>query len=245
MLATIQHSQYASQMKSEISDLKSWIVEIHDGMYKLQDTDTALFHNYANETNSTDTGKSFLEASSTALLASTVYRLALLQNVHTHVPNAERARKALSATSQDGNKSFPPFSSWGTGDGVGPATSFTETRPSSATASGASGSSSTSTTTTPSGTSSFSVPTPSAGVGSSMTHFSPEMWLTPVVDPYNWAAQGGSSPEGQAFIVELYAAYQDWAAQGSPGVNAALRPGVGARWSAAVAGAVALVMFAL
>lgn len=261
MLATIQHSQYASQMKSEMSDLTSWIVEIHDGMYKLQDKDSALFHNYANETESTDTGHSFLESSSTALLASTVYRLALLQNIHTYVPDAERARKALSANSQDGSKSFPPFSSWGTGDGVGPATSFTETHSSStssasATASGSgassnsssttsSSSSSTSTSPTASGTSSYSVPTPSAGVGSGMTHFSPEMWLTPVVDPYNWAAQGGSSPEGQAFVVELYAAYQDWTAKGSPGINGALRPGIGVRWSAAVAAAVALVMFVL
>ena len=90
------------------------------------------------------------------------------------------------------------------------------------------------------------MPTPSAGVGSGMSHFSPEMWLTPVVDPYNWAAQGGSSPEGQAFVVQMYAAYQDWAAQGEPGVNGALRRGAGARWGvAAVAGVVALVMFAL
>lgn len=255
VLATIQHSVYASQMQSEMSNLTSWIVEIHDGMYKLQDKTSALFHNYANETESTDTGASFLEASSTALLASTVYRLALLQNVHTHVPNAERARKALSATAKDGSTSFPPFSSWGTGDGVGPATSFTETRSSSSSSPSATGTgwpnwpytylSSTSTTTAPSGVSSYSVSTPSAGVGSALSHFSPEMWLTPVVDPYNWAAQGGSSPEGQAFVVALYAAYQDWAAQGSPGVNSAMPRSVGARWGAAVAGTVALVMFVL
>ena len=261
VLATIQHSSYADQMKSEISNLTSWIVEIHDGMYKLQDKDSALFHNYANETGSTDTGHTFLESSSTALLASTVYRLALLQDVHTYVPDAERARKALSATAQAGSKSYPTFSSWGTGDGVGPATSFTGTRSSSAssastTASGfgpspnsssatPDSSSSTSTSPTASGTLSYSVATPSAGVGAGMSHFSPEMWLTPVVDPYNWAAQGGSSPEGQAFVVEMYAAYQDWTTQGSPGTNGALRFGVSARWSAAVAGAVAFIMFAL
>ena len=261
VLATIQHSSYADQMKSEISNLTSWIVEIHDGMYKLQDKDSALFHNYANETGSTDTGHTFLESSSTALLASTVYRLALLQDVHTYVPDAERARKALSATAQAGSKSYPPFSSWGTGDGVGPATSFTGTRSSSAssastTASGfgpspnsssamPNSSSSTSTSATASATLSYSVATPSAGVGAGMSHFSPEMWLTPVVDPYNWATQGGSSPEGQAFVVEMYAAYQDWTTQGSPGTNGALRFSVGARWSAAVAGAVAFIMFAL
>ena len=95
-----------------------------------------------------------------------------------------------------------------TGDGengVGPATSFTQT---------------TSTSATPSGTSSYAVPTPTSG-GEDLLHFSPQMWLTPVVDPDSFRSQGGSSPEGQAFVVEMYAAYRDWAALGSPGANAA------------------------
>ncbi|KAH9828825.1 Six-hairpin glycosidase-like protein [Rhodofomes roseus] len=232
VLATIQRSPWASSMGSEMSDLTTWITDIHSGMYQYLDSDTALFHNYANETDSTNTGRSFLDASSTSLLASTVYRLALLQGIHTHVPDAEKSRKALSASAS--SNGVPSFSSWGTGDGVGPATSFTATHPSSVSASSLSSSTA---------TSSYSLPTPSAAVGADLSHFSPQMWLTPVVDPYNWAAQGGSSPEGQAFVVEMYAAYRDWVEVGAPGINAAVRLGPGAPvWSVAVAGIMAVAM---
>lgn len=33
VLATIQHSPWASSMQSETKDLTSWIGEVHDGMY--------------------------------------------------------------------------------------------------------------------------------------------------------------------------------------------------------------------
>ena len=34
VLATIKNSNYASQFQSEQSDLKNWVMEIIDGMYK-------------------------------------------------------------------------------------------------------------------------------------------------------------------------------------------------------------------
>lgn len=160
--------------------------------YHSQDTTTSLFYNYANN------ASWFLDASSTALLASTVYRLAQLEQIYTYIPHAEAARKALSARAG----SDTGYTSWGMGDGSGPATSFTQT---------------TSAQPTPSGTSSYAVPTPTSG-GEGLDHFTPAMWLTPVVDPYNFGSQGGSSPEGQAFVVEMYAAYKDWVASGSPGL---------------------------
>ncbi|TFY50545.1 hypothetical protein EVJ58_g11004 [Rhodofomes roseus] len=118
VLATIQHSQFADTMVSEMKDLSTWIVEIHTGMYSRQDASTSLFHNYANN------ATWFLDSSSTALLASTVYRLAALQGVYTHIPHAEAARAALSASAPAGESEY---TAWGTGDGVGPATSFTQT----------------------------------------------------------------------------------------------------------------------
>lgn len=48
-------------------------------------------------------------------------------------------------------------------------------------------------------------------------------WLTPVVNPEDWSSSGAQSPEGQAFVVEMQAAWQDWVAKGSPGANAAQR----------------------
>jgi hypothetical protein len=34
----------------------------------------------------------------------------------------------------------------------------------------------------------------------------------PVVDPYNYAVEGNDSPEAQAFVIMMQAAYRDWAA---------------------------------
>ncbi len=41
------------------------------------------------------------------------------------------------------------------------------------------------------------------------------------MNPNNVGAQGEHSPEGQAFVLEMYAAWRDWAALGSPGKNGA------------------------
>lgn len=49
------------------------------------------------------------------------------------------------------------------------------------------------------------------------------MWLTPVVNPNQFGIEGEKSPEAQAFVVEMYAAWRDWTAVGSPGANAAGR----------------------
>ncbi|KAI0919982.1 hypothetical protein AcV5_001913 [Taiwanofungus camphoratus] len=229
VLATMQHSQYAGKMKSEMKDLVDWVQDIHNGMYATLNQSSYLFTNYA------DDARTFADASSTALLASTVYRLALAAGVHTHLPLAERCREALSG---QGNVAV-----WGTGDGAGAA--LTSTAPSSAPSQPAKFSSSvastpSSTTTAPSSTSpapSATAPAPGAG----LAHFDAEMWLAPVVDPDNWARQGAASPEGQAFVVEMYAAWQEWVDAGAPGANAAcgLRLGGGsAVWAAAMVGVV-------
>ena len=49
------------------------------------------------------------------------------------------------------------------------------------------------------------------------------MWLTPVVNPHSFGVEGGKSPEGQAFVVEMYAAWRDWVADGSKGANSGIR----------------------
>lgn len=113
---------------------------------------SGLFHNYA------DNSSTFLDASSTALLASTVYRLSLLWGVHTYLPLAELSRKSLSTSNASG-----------------------------------------------------------------LLHFTADGWLTPVVDPYSYPDQGQDSPEGQAFIIAMQAAWGDWVADGSQGANTSLR----------------------
>lgn len=63
----------------------------------------------------------------------------------------------------------------------------------------------------------------SSSNSSGLVHFDQSGWLTPVVDPYNVGAAGSKSPEGQAFVVMMQAAYSDWAQDGSKGANASVR----------------------
>ncbi|THG98168.1 hypothetical protein EW026_g3969 [Hermanssonia centrifuga] len=154
VLGTISRSQFANNLKGEQSDLSSWTLS-----YGLRNDQRSskLFGNYA------DDNSTFDDASSATLLASTVYRLALLSGNTTFLPQAEQVRQAI----------------------FGPATS--------------SGSNN----------------------GSSLEHFTSDMWLTPVVNPHSFGDEGSESPEGQAFVVELDAAWRDWVQAGSPGVNSA------------------------
>ncbi|KAG5651115.1 hypothetical protein H0H81_009802 [Sphagnurus paluster] len=165
VLGTIKNSQYANTLKPQQKDLAAWVLEIHGAMYPNLDPSSSLFPNYASQPASAP--NNFLDASSTALLASTVYRLSLLWGTHKYLPYAERTRHALSAPNT--NTSAP----------------------------------------------------------SNMTllHIDAGGWLTPVVNPHSYGQEGAQSAEGQAFVVEMQAAWRDWVADGSKGANAALRTG--------------------
>ncbi|TFK52313.1 hypothetical protein OE88DRAFT_1657509 [Heliocybe sulcata] len=92
VLATIQHSDYADAMKSEQSDLATWVEEIHTAMYPWLQL-SGVFRNYADIP--VDGNRNFEDAASAALLAATVYRLAITSGVETHIADAERSRAAL------------------------------------------------------------------------------------------------------------------------------------------------------
>ena len=62
--------------------------------------DDGMFHNYANDSST------FVDAASAALLASTVYRHALLTRTYRHLPQAEFVRRALWAPSSAPSASF-------------------------------------------------------------------------------------------------------------------------------------------
>ena len=184
---------------------------------------TGLFKNYA------DDSASFDEASGTALLASTVYRLALLAGVHTHLPLAEQCRAALSAPA---NSTSSPSSASSS------SASSSSSPPASVSASPSPSSHNSTSTSTPTSTAPISSATAPASSSSSLVHFTADGWLQPVVNPYNVGAQGEHSPEGQAFVVEMYAAWRDWTALGSPGKNGAM--GQAMARVGVVAGAVSL-----
>ena len=130
-----------------------------------------LFKNYVDGLNGNN---NFDDASSSALLAATVYHLALLTGNKTFIPQAERTRTALFASNGTSAPSLP--------------------------------SSPSSSSSSPSNASSAFAHTP---------HFTSDGWLSPVVDPLNVGSQGSRSPEGQAFVLILHAAWRDWNAVGN------------------------------
>lgn len=143
----------------------------------------------------------FDDAASSALLAATVYRLAILTGKTKYVSQAEITRAALFTT-----------------NGTTAATFSSSTTPSTSAAQSSS--------TTP--TASSSTPSPSSSDPfASMSHFTSDGWLQPVVDPLNVGAEGSHSPEGQAFVLSLQAAWRDWVAAGSPGLTNSALPSPG------------------
>ncbi|KAF7985410.1 hypothetical protein HWV62_5115 [Athelia sp. TMB] len=378
VLGTIRNSQYNSSMLNEQQDLINWISEIHNGMYTNMDANF-IFRNYADQPLS---ATNFYDASSTALLASTVYRLALFTNVTTYIPYAEKSRLVLGTPAPASSSSSAPADSSSLSSSSSSVPSVTaipasashasasssassgakkankhrkrassssksssssssssSSKSSSSSASGSGSSSkagSTSTlvvapTTTPIlsttvitiGTSHITsvitetpaatippvitppVPTPTptfcalsqlnltamptttvsiSAVGNStlslnatatatqslgpsgciippiitytttytspappqptvtdapgtLAHFTQDGWLTPVVDPYEYQYQGNESPEAQAFVMLMQAAYRDWVAAVAEGQNATATHKSGALRNVVVGGA--------
>ncbi|KAL1729191.1 stretch-activated Ca2+-permeable channel component-domain-containing protein [Schizophyllum commune] len=105
VLATIRLSAYAPLMAQEQADLTAWIKEIHDAVFPHLD-DSHIFLNYI-DAPATD-GNNFPDAAGTALLASTVYRYALMTGDVTHIPSAEAIREELARKDGGGYVHFSP-----------------------------------------------------------------------------------------------------------------------------------------
>ncbi|KAI5822927.1 hypothetical protein K523DRAFT_287417 [Schizophyllum commune Tattone D] len=105
VLATIRHSAYAPLMAQEQADLTAWIKEIHDAVFPHLD-DSHIFLNYI-DAPATD-GNNFPDAAGTALLASTVYRYALMTGDVTHISSAEAIREELARKDGGGYVHFSP-----------------------------------------------------------------------------------------------------------------------------------------
>lgn len=66
----------------------------------------------------------------------------------------------------------------------------------------------------------------SSSAGASGGHIDGNGWLSPVVDPYNFPQEGSHSAEAQAFVVSMYAGYQEWQSARRPGTSFASRSDV-------------------
>lgn len=179
-------------------------------------------------------------------MASTVYRLSLLWDIHTYVPLAEKSRKALSEPSYNftfGTLGAGADSTTGSGsttgsDSITPSSDSTTTSDSLSTlAPTTTASNSTlsgpATQTSSASKSTSTAPLPSVTLGT-LEHFSTDGWLTPVVDPYQYGQEGTNSPEGEAFVLEMTAAYRDWVAAGSKVANGCMRMSSGWPWAVIV-----------
>ncbi|KAI5480613.1 Glycosyl hydrolase, family 88 [Pseudohyphozyma bogoriensis] len=136
VLATIQHSSYASQFTLQQANLVSWINEILTNAFSHASSDNLLPNYYEIATSGT-----FYDSSSSALLAATALRMQILgHGVAANTAKALLIRNAVNAK----------VSSTG--------------------------------------------------------------WLQNVVDPLSWTVQTNQSPEGEAFVLLLQAAYTDYLA---------------------------------
>ncbi|CAE6402074.1 unnamed protein product [Rhizoctonia solani] len=66
--------------------------------------------------------------------------------------------------------------------------------------------------------------------GNPNARVTPDGWLTPVVNPHSFREEGQESAEGQAFVLQMHAAWADWVMDGRQGANSAKRTCGGVGW---------------
>ncbi|GAA5988508.1 hypothetical protein JCM10908_003595 [Rhodotorula pacifica] len=142
VLATMKNSQWSADFTTEIADLTSWVQEILGAALQKIKRD-GLLPNYYDSAS----GSYFSDASGSALLAASAYRLAQIANDSSFVSKADTVRTAV-----------------------------------------------------------FAAVSSSTG------------WVASVVDPLSFKAQASESPEAEAFVLLLQAAYRDYLA--SPAATA-------------------------
>ncbi|KAJ7905504.1 glycoside hydrolase family 105 protein [Mycena olivaceomarginata] len=201
VIATMKNSPYSKDFSSQQKDLASWVKEIHTAMFANIDS-TNIFTNYADKPASSGM---FYDTASTSLIAST---------------SSPQRRKMPRGTLRD--VQFFIFVQLDFREAAGrrllrqPQSSASASRSASRSSGGASSVSASS-------TAPLASPSATTAPLSKLAHFTDDGWLTPVVNPHQFGVQGQNSPEGQAFVLELQAAYNEWVASGSPGANAAGR----------------------
>ncbi|KAJ1305655.1 hypothetical protein OPQ81_000651 [Rhizoctonia solani] len=192
--ATIRAAGYADEFTDELKELDNWTGEILDSMWPLL-TDEGLFYNYANNS------KTFLDGASTALMAASTYRAAVLFNNTKWIDEAEKVYDVIggggtNSTSTSTSASTEPtptakkhrmirevhhrvqLSHLQHGTTDNPPLKHTSGR-----------------------------------ITTRATkHLTTEGWLTPVVDPHSFKVVGQHSAEGQAFVIMMYASRNDYLA---------------------------------
>ncbi|QRV93574.1 glycoside hydrolase family 88 protein [Ceratobasidium sp. AG-Ba] len=199
--ATIKAAGYMSDFEDEFKDLSDWTAGIFDAMWPLL-TEENLFYNYA------DNPKTFLDGASSALMAASVYRAAVLFDNTKHIASAEKVYKAI-----------------GGPDTLSPVASSSSTVESSTSTAESDVPTSTPTSRRRSHSRRATHHRVPLGVlhhsnnKRASDHIDSEGWLTPVVDPHSFHKLGKESAEGQAFVIMMYAARNDYLSKKGSGLN--------------------------
>ncbi|CAE6455541.1 unnamed protein product [Rhizoctonia solani] len=190
--ATIRAAGYTDQFTSELKDFEAWTEEVLNGMWPLL-TEESLFYNYA------DNSKTFLDGASTALLAACTYRAAVMFDNTKYLEQAEKVYGVIGGTEANSttySASTPePANRHRAARQVRHRVQLSQLER---------GSASVHLGNTPLARSQRET--------RANKHITTEGWLTPVVDPHSFHKEGRQSAEGQAFVLMMYAARNDYLA---------------------------------
>ncbi|CUA74419.1 hypothetical protein RSOLAG22IIIB_11218 [Rhizoctonia solani] len=193
--ATIRAAGYANEFTSELDDLEAWTGEILNGMWPLL-TEQGLFYNYANDP------KTFLDSASTALIAACTYRAAVMFNNTKHIEQAERVYNVIGGTGAANLNAYSAETTkrYHAARQVHHRVQLSHLQ-----------------------YRSESDPVPLVSPitrrqSQASKHITAEGWLTPVVNPHSFHHEGQHSAEGQAFVLMMYAARNDYLATQKPKV---------------------------
>lgn len=166
-----------------------------------------MFYNYANNS------KTFLDGASSALMAASVYRAAVLfgntdhlaaaENVYTTIGGADPSPSSSSSSSPSASSITSSASSSVTPEPGRKRHAAAARRPQHHRVALS--------------------PLHHTPRATSSKHITSTGWLTPVVDPHSFHQAGTESAEGQAFVLMMYAARNDWIASGGVVGNSTLK----------------------
>ncbi|CAE6421264.1 unnamed protein product [Rhizoctonia solani] len=190
--ATIRAAGYSSEFTDELKDFEDWTTEILDGMWPLL-TEEGLFYNYANNS------KTFLDGASTALMAASTYRAAVLFNNTKWIDQANKvyqviggseSNSTISTSTSASTEPTPSASKHRMVRQVHHRVQLSHLNPLQH--------------------SNAVLDHGSRPLARASQHITSEGWLTPVVDPHSFKVIGEHSAEGQAFVVMMYTSRNDY-----------------------------------
>src|SRR6267154_1755838 len=212
VLGTLKRSVYAQNFANEINDLSSWVSEIHSGMYphlvRINHHPPTHFPLLTDRPMQQPNGlfKNYADGFNNSSSNSNSNN-----NFDDASSSALLAATVYHLALLTGNRSFIPLAE--------------RTRAALFATNGTSASGPSSPSPSPSSFSSSSSASSSSAFAYT-PYFTTAGWLSPVVDHLSVVSEGSQSPEGQAFVLMLHAAWRDWNAASARSNSATPGPSI-------------------